>query len=517
MKKTIHQYIKTFSYLAIIAFVAGTVSGCVGRNAEPLGKVGVSDRAASSSAVSGQAVSTSNRYSRYSYCSDQNLYYIKDCYSEDATLIERNLNDGSERSISVKGIHEVCYADNDWVYYTKRIEVKWEDEDEYHTIVGEVCRSPIDKNSFRMNEKEEELLLKAKDEWGFVISANHVGIDHRGVQCDGRYIVYYGDEYTGADGGQSGQVDRFLRVYDIETGKYVQEELFRTDSFSYSYIDIDDTILYGDSVFLYDDEEEALLRIRLNDGKKMTVAPYDDYKMSEELNSYISTASEGNIFWVNYEGKTKGIWQYNLTEQKSVYLIHDEEIRDLLKQKGLLKCSIGGKEHTFDCVECFFRADRLYVQVEIHGEGSKGEMCENMVVVSKKSGAPDASLAYEEKLNDCLANPEKQQKMFTKKWDGIYGRPPDKKKAYFKSRGLCVSMTEDECLMYIENEDKKKNMPAIYNFHTGSMRFLKKGEDWLSRYIPDRNNRMFSGDPGKFMESYDLCDRMPNNYDYQGE
>lgn len=67
--------------------------------------------------------------------------------------------------------------------------------------------------------------------------------------------------------------------------------------------------------------------------------------------------------------------------------------------------------------------------------------------------------------------------------------------------------------MYLENSEKKKNMPALYDFRTDSLRFLEKGEDWLSCYLYDRNNRMLTGDPGEFFEAYDMCDRMPNNYD----
>lgn len=508
MKQTIHQYFKAVSYLAITAFIAGILSACSGAYADPSQKTGVSDRAASASAVSGQAVSGSDGYgySQYTYCSDQNLYYIRDCYSEEARLIERNLNDNSERSISVKGIHEICYADNDWVYYTKRTE--WTEKKESDTIVGEVCRSPIDPDSFRMNEKKEEVLLKAENNVGFVLSRGHVGLDYRGVQCDGRYIVYEGGEWTGPEGVQS--LVASLRVYDIQTGTYVQEELFAALS-DYN----DDAVLYGGSVFVYDEEEEALLRIRLEDGEKTTVVSYDQYKFDDvtEMHSGISTASGDTIFWINYGKKGQEIWQYNLTERKRVCLITDAQVQELLKQRGLLECSIGSSEHTFTYAACFFRAGRLYVQLEISGEGDGGEICENFVVVSKKAGAPDASLLYEEKLNGCLANPEARQKIFTKKCDGIYGRPTYKKKAYFKSRGLCVSMTEDECLMYMENEDEKKNMPAIYNFRMGSMRFLKKGEDWLSCYIPDRNNCIYTGDSGNYMESYDLCDSMPNNYD----
>lgn len=461
----------------------------------------VSGQVVSASAVSGQAVSDTGGYSRYTYCSDWNLYYIKDCYSEDARLVERDLEKGSERKIRVKRIHEVCYADNDWVYYTK--EAERERDGEVRFVVDEVWRSPINKNSFQMDQTAEELVLRTENEGGLVLSIGHVGIYHRGVQCDGRYIVFVGGEYTEED-----VLETPPRVYDMQKRSYVWEEIFRTDSFSDS---MEEMILWGGSVFLHDDEKGELVRVNLETGEMTTVASEENY--DHLYSSSISAVSETNIFWRNTKEEKREIWQYDLRENKSSCFVTEEELRKLLEQRGLLKCSIGRKEHTYGYEACFVRENRLYMQVVIDGEGKNGEVCQNRVVLSKEFRTPDAVLECEDKLNECLSNPKERLKLFSKKWDGIYGRQPCRKKAYFKARGFCASMTEDECLMYLENSEKKKNMPAVYDFRTGSLRYLQKGEDWLSRYTYDRNNRMLSGDPGEFFEDYEVCDRMPNNYD----
>ncbi len=511
MKRLIGRKSGVFLCLAMAALL---FAGCGGEYVDRPGSAGVSGGAVSASTVSGQAVSASavreqavvdsDGYSRYTYCSDWNLYYIRDYYSEEARLIERNLEDGSEREIRLDGIHEVCYADNDWVYYTKVSE--WEEEDEFYSIVGEVWRSPIDKSSSRMDEGKEELVLKAEDEEGMVSSRSHVGRDHRGIQCDGRYIVYEGGEWTGQEGET---LESSLRVYDIHAGKYVCEEILHTGSFD---TDMRSSFLCGDSVFLYDNENQELVRVKLETGEKTTVVPVEDYYW-DYMQSSIFTASDEDIFWINEEEEAEEIWQYHLPGQKRLCLITNGEVRKLLEKKGLLKCSIGGKKHAFDYEACFVRADRLYVQVGINGEGSHGEICQNRVILSKELGAPEATPVFEEKLSKCLANPQKRQKVFSKKYDGIYGRQPHKEKAYFKTRGFCVSMTEDGCLMYVENADEKKNMPAWYDFQTDTMRFLEKSEDWPSCYLYDRDNRILTGDPGEFFERYATCDKMPNNYD----
>ncbi len=500
------KHFKSTRVVLSLTAAAVLFAGCGGEYSGLSENNSISGGAVTASAVSGQAVSGSGGYSRYTYCSDRNLYYIRDCYSEDARLVERNLEKGSERKIRVKGIHEVCYADNDWVYYTKKTER--EIDGERYTVVGEVWRSPISKKDFQMDQTTEELVLRAENELGLVLSRSHVGVDHRGVQCDGRYIVFKGGEYTEDSGDEV--IETPLRVYDMEKGSYVQEEIFRTDSFSF---DMRETILCGGSVFLYEDEKEELVRVNLETGEMNTVASDENYSLDEFSNSFISAASETDVFWKNVEEGKEEIWQYDLKENKSSCLITNGELRELLEQRGLLKCSIGEKEHVYGSEACFVRANRLYIQVVIDGEGSCGEVCQNRVILSKELRAPDVALVFEEKLNECLANPEKRLKIFSKKWDGIYGSQSYTKKAYFKSRGFCVSMTEDECLMYLENSEKKKNMPALYDFRTDSLRFLEKGEDWLSCYLYDRNNRMLTGDPGEFFEAYDMCDRMPNNYD----
>lgn len=489
------------------------LAGCGGEYREQMENSGASGGAVSASTVSGEAVSGSGGASRYTYCSDWNLYYVRDSYTKEARIVERNLENGTEREIALDGIHEICYVDNDWVYYAKRIESKGNEYLNSCTIVGEIWRVPIDKSSGRMDEKAGELVLKEDNHVGMVMSVVHIGIDHSGIRCDGRYIVFEGGEWTGPEGVQSLEV--FLRVYDIQAGSYVHEKIFREDVFCYD--DIDDTALCGDSIFLYDEGEEELVRVELLTGEKLAVAPFENFKIDEQMQSSISTTSEEDIFWNSYDGKKEEVWQYNLAEQKSFCLITDEEFREQLGKKGLLNCSIGGKQHVFSCNGCFVRENRLYVQIEIEGEGSQGEVCRNQVILSKELGEPDADLVYEEKLNECLANPEKRQKIFTKKYDGIYGRQPYTEKAYYKSRGFCVSMTEDECLMYLENEEQKKNMPARFDFQTGRLHFLEKDEDWLSKDLYAVNNRILTGDSGKFMEPYQICDSMPNNYDVQGE
>ncbi len=232
------KHFKSKRVILSLTAVAVLFAGCGGEYSGLSENNSISGGAVTASAVSGQAVSGSGGYSRYTYCSDLNLYYIRDCYSEDARLVERNLEKGSERKIRVKGIHEVCYADNDWVYYTKKTER--EIDGERYTVVGEVWRSPISKKDFQMDQTTEELVLRAENELGLVLSRNHVGVDHRGVQCDGRYIVFKGGEYTEDSGDEV--IETPLRVYDMEKGSYVQEEIFRTDSFSF---DMRETILCG--------------------------------------------------------------------------------------------------------------------------------------------------------------------------------------------------------------------------------------------------------------------------------
>lgn len=493
------KHFKSMKVIVSLTAAALLFAGCGGEYNGLSADNRISGGAVSASVVSGQAVSDTRGYSRYTYCSDWNLYYIKDCYSEDARLVERDLEKGSERKIRVKRIHEVCYADNDWVYYTK--EAERERDGEVCFVVDEVWRSPINKNSFQMDQAAEELVLRTENEQGLVLLRSHVGIAHRGVQCDGRYIVFVGGEYT-----EEEELKTPPRVYDMQKRNYVWEEIFHTDSFSE---DVWEMILWDGNVFLhgYDGDKWKLVRVNLETGEMTTVSEenFDNY-------TNISAVSETNIFW-RKPTEEREIWQYDLRENKSSCFVTEEELKKLLEQRGLLKCSIGGKEHTYGYEACFVRADRLYIQVVIDGEGKNGEVCQNRVVLSKEFRTPDAVLEFEDKLNECLANTKDRLKIFSKKWDGIYGRQPCTKKAYFKARGFCVSMTENECLMYLENPEKKKNMPAFYDFRTGSLRYLQKGEGWLSRYMYDRNNRMLSGDPGEFYEDYEVRDMMPNNYD----
>lgn len=258
----------------------------------------------SGSSEGARAVSGSEGAGRYTYCSDRNLYYIREPYSDEARLVERDIESGAEREIPVDHIHEICYADNDWVYYAKRTR---ETEGKYGTIVGEFCRSPIDKNSFQMDEKAEELVLKEDSGAGMVLSIGHVGIDYQGIQCNGRYVVYQSGKWT-----KPQTLEIFLRVYDIQNRKYVQDEMFCDER-----SDTSEAKLCGDSVFLYDREGEELVRVKLETGERLTAAPSENYNPDDEPGSFICAVSDEAVFWQNFDGEKREIWQYSMGEQKN--------------------------------------------------------------------------------------------------------------------------------------------------------------------------------------------------------
>lgn len=92
MKKAIFGQLGIFFCLSTVILL---MAGCGGKYSES----SESERAVSGPAVSGQAVSDSDGTSRYTYCSDRNLYYVRKPYSDEAKLVERNLESGAEREI----------------------------------------------------------------------------------------------------------------------------------------------------------------------------------------------------------------------------------------------------------------------------------------------------------------------------------------------------------------------------------------------------------------------------------
>ena len=60
-------------------------------------------------------------------------------------------------------------------------------------------------------------------------------------------------------------------------------------------------------------------------------------------------------------------------------------------------------------------------------------------------------------------------------------------------------------------------MPACYDFQTGKLRFLDEKEDWILRNVYAADNWVLTGDSGNYIEPYEICGSMPNNYDVHGE
>lgn len=136
----------------------------------------------------------------------------------------------------------------------------------------------------------------------------------------------------------------------------------------------------------------------------------------------------------------------------------------------------------------------------------------NMVVLRKELDS-SGKLCLEKKLSKCLENPEENQQVFSK----FVSRGTSE--YFYRSRGLCMCMTEDICLMYVENTEKKRNMWACYDFTTGKFRYItKKDTEWYLMYY-DRYNTFHTGilheDPLDFdqYQYMKVISVLPNNYD----
>lgn len=223
------------------------LSGCGGEFAGKQGGGAVSGSAVSGQAVSGAAVNESavkeqelsGHTGNYTYCNDRYVYY--DGADE---LIGRNIDTGKETAVKIKNIESVCYADNDWVYYTK--------EPRNDEIWEEVWRVPVKKGEeWELDKPGEELLLQEKE-----------GFDSpEGALCDGRYIVY-----------MTGETYRY-RQYNIEKKAYEScKSLEKWDDYSGTMF-----FLWNGAVFI-DYVEHGMVRKRLDhdEVEKVTSAEYED-------------------------------------------------------------------------------------------------------------------------------------------------------------------------------------------------------------------------------------------------
>lgn len=461
------------------------LTGCGGEYAGVSEKGAVSGSSVSGSAVSGSAIEEKKETEekseprKYTFCNDRNLYY-----RGVDEMTERSLEDGSERKIEVKNIKRICYVDNAWVYYTKETEVY--DPDDGSTVVDEtqVWRAPVEKeNRWQMNEQREELILEDKE--GFACDTAT-----EGVWCDGVYVVYVSDETNQ------------YRQFNIAEKKFESSSL---ESEDYSEDYMGELVVCGGSAFVVY-QEMGLIRKKLESDEVETVFEGDGL--------IDVTATETDVFW-SAESKDKGnsdnfgeIWMCSAAGEKR-QLVTTSEIKQLLQKEKVTAL----KSQHFGTHGMFVRENHLYIQLFICGDETvKGENAVgvNMVVLRKELD-PSGKLCLEKKLTQCLENPEENQQVFSK----FLGRGTSE--YIYRSRGLCMYMTEDICLMYVENTQKKKNMWACYDFTTGKFRYItKKDSEWYLMYY-DRYNTFHTGnlheDPLDFVQYMDVIQMLPNNYD----
>lgn len=456
--------------MLIACFIMGTLSGCGGKSAGSPGSGDVSGGAVSAGAVSERAVSGGGvsglpatpppvQEKAGTFCNDRYVYY-----QEGFSLVERPLAGGDGRRTEVEDISYVCYADNDWVYY-----VKENINDDRHQI----WRAPVvQSEGWRLRADREELVLE--DKQGFEEQPG-------GVWCDGTYIVYI-----------SGETYKY-REYNIQEKRY--HDTGRLEKCK----EISNAAICGKDV-LISAWDDGLLRKRLGS---------DEIQQIHKEQVYYMTAAGTDLFWAEGFQEIKDVWRCP-AEGKARCLITVREIRKLLKKEGYSRCALSDS-HKYLELGMFVRASRLYIQ--IHMRHDKKPCCSHIVVISKDLEAGGA-LQVEKELTQCLNPLENSGKALWK-----MGRNGGRDVTYM-NRGLCVMMTEDTCLMYLEDQEKKRNRWACYDFKTGGLRFVSEKDAGGCLMYSDRYHTLYNLrlereilDMNAEVYNY-INDVLPNNYDF---
>ncbi|MCH5252098.1 MAG: hypothetical protein J1F22_03905 [Lachnospiraceae bacterium] len=446
--------IKKITYLLSAAFVLTCLSGCGSKMTGSEENAAVSETAIE--------VSEERADKEYSFCNEKYLYYT-DSDDDSEFLVEHDRETGEKRRIAVgEDLEEVCYADNEWVYFYKLGATE-----EGDLALGQVWRMQVGGGK-HLQEKTGKLVIE--DDIG--------PAREKKIWCDGKYIVYICD-------GKYRQYNIARKKYETSTEMAKlseQNDFFCIRALCGGYAVVD----RGNCC-------EMVLKRLDSDQVTVLVDP------SQTFEPFLTTKED--FYWM--EGESDCIWRFRLVEGKKEKLIARSEIESLLKESGLLKKCGYVEKHTVSVSDLFFRDSRLYIEAAIQGYGDIS--CENRVVLSVKP-ANSATLKVEEELTKCLHNPTENQKVFKK----IVGKGTEEEKI-FESRGRCVAMTEELCIMYLENTEKKKNMYACYEFRTDRFRFLtKRDKEWWVQYY-DYENNFPDREARWYLEGLSVT--VPNNYD----
>ncbi len=472
--------------LFLTGVMALMVTGCGGEYAGKTEGDAVSGGAVSGNAVSGQAVSggavsdpvvsgpalqdegsgnfvSEKKKSKYRFCNDSHLYYMEDGFEP---IMEYDLSDGSRREIRFgeeDRIAAISYVDNEQVWYMKET-----DTASYPFFQRELWRAPVENG--KLNVQKEE----------FVFSDPLV-INETQSYCDGRYLLY-----TTNSGLSS-----YYRKYDFKEKKYIFNAAPDEDEDEVDML----IAVTGGAAFI--DGYDGFFRQDIDSSEKVMIVKdeiIDDKVAVTDTDLFYLQESENE----NTEEYYNNVWQYHLEDGSKKEIITNEQIREVLKTKGLLKSEKKPEMEEY----LFVSGDHLYVQVSL-GWKENGVLVSKKVVLSQKIGTKN-ELRYEKGLTECLANPGENQKKFEK----IYDDEEDEgEMSLFLSRGTCLYMSGDKCFMELYDPKQDKNRVACYDLSSDSMRFLtKKDPDWYVPFyegaVPDWAETVYSSDIS--------CD-MPNN------
>ncbi len=463
---------RVINVILCITMLVGTLTACGGAQDATTGTGGtVSGSAIRGSAVSQTAVTqqhvsaSSDKTDERRFYNDTNFYYVKEQNSGDFVIVEKNLKSGDERQVKHESLSELCYVDNDWLYY-----LIWTTEE------GDLLyRAPIKDGKVAI-QKSEKILVEPE------------GIVGSNLYCDGEYFLYVVAE-TGA-----------CKKYDMEKREYVKELPYLKKRL-------------GEGVEIYAVKDNKVFfeitdSVDMDGGywMEMDVAMEFDnlHKITDEAAIFANTVAVTDSDFIYLDAYGAGIWQYNFAKEGTEEIVTEKQMGKMLVENGFLKAEKGiqhGEDFYVSAV--FVSRNRLYLQMDVRYEQGETEYRNKAIFyydLHKRDG-----LCYDKELTECLVNPRENQKEFNK----IYYARGIGKETVFLSRGRIVKMNDKTCYLHLYNSEKDKNMLACYDYEKATLTYpTKKDMEWyLPYYEPSAN---WYGTRPEYEPAGD-DDSMPNN------
>lgn len=446
---------RKMSFLCCTALVAALLAGCGGEfDRTSAGSGEASGSAVSGAAVSGTAVSGSavdelpvsspgvkrpalrvdGKKDRENwFYSETNFYYARTCEQNESDgttyIMEHNLADGTERQIPCKNLSNLCYVDNNWVYYTVNGEY-FEHFDGHNFPSTHLYKAPIEKNRLNL-EKAKRILTE------------QMGMEPDTIYCDGRYVIYVAIDDL---------VNTIYKKYDLKKGNYIE-------NFENSQEGCEGSLLAvaGGKIYFRLDDMGFYCR-ELESGKQTKIT-------GKEVYGSTFAVAESDVFYCEDAVIPLSVKRYHWKDGSKQKVITEKQIEELVVQNHLAK----GKDFWFQIDGMFVSGNRLYVQFEVDWDnGGVGSDCKKEVVAyidMKDAG----ELHYAKELTECLAG------------DNIIYEESGNK---FYSRGKCIDMTDETCYMLLFNETRKKITLARYDFAQGEFSYVEREDlDWHLPYF----------------------------------